>query len=471
MTNANYAKITKDVDCLFYSTPCTSVSVAGQNKGMKEGDDTASALIWHTRRAIESLKPKVCILENVKGMTMGNNLKEFHKWQQVMESYGYTNFSAVLDAQDYGVPQHRERLFMVSILDCDKPYHFPKPFKLEKRIKDILEPYGTVDESYYYTAKQLCSIFDYTAKKKSEGCGFQTSFQTEEAIACCDTTRYGSSYTGTYLKEPAIQQRLSLYNNNAQAGRVYDINGISPCVDTFSGKNKMPKILEPLIMQRPHGWNKGHVISQVSPTITTARWETNNLLMESCILGYTRSADGKVISYHDKNIANTVHTSTGSGGNTDQFVKEPLAVAQRGRNPQNPSDRAKGSPTQQRLEFGDNVANCITTVQKDSMVAEPITDGLYNLPDKTVLSDENGRGYLWQDNALWRIRKLIPMEVGRLMDVSDEDIQKMIDAGIAKTKLYGLFGNSIVVNVLYCIFKRMWIDTADDSVHKSLFEL
>lgn len=439
---------------------------------MKEGSDAASALIWHTRKIIETLKPKICILENVKGMIMGHNLKEFHKWQDVLTDLGYTNYAKILNSSAFNVPQNRERLFMVSMLDKDRIYHFPKPMKLEKRIKDILEPYGTVDESYYFSAKQLSGMFNYCNKKVSQGCGFQTQFVNEEDIASCDTIRYGASYTDAYLKEPALKQVASLYDNNAQAGRIYDIEGISPCLDTCSGGNQMPKILtpvrteeakelrrkgievfgnrefipredgcsntlttvqkdnmliEPAIMQRPHGWNPGREIKGISPTITISSWESNNLL------------------------------------------REPCTIAMRGRNPQKPSDRSKGCPTEQRLEFGANVANCITTVQKDSMVAEPIAIDYKNLPDKTVLKDEEGRGFLWQDNALWRVRKLTPREVFRLQDLSEEDIDKILESGVSKTACYALAGNSITISPLFHIFRKIFIEPDCEEQQLSLF--
>lgn len=385
MTTCDYSKITEPVDVLFYSTPCQSVSLAGRRKGMKEGSDAASALIWHTRRSIESLKPRICILENVKGMVSGENLRDFHKWQNTMAEYGYTNFAQILNSKDYGIPQNRERLFMVSIWG-GQSYNFPMPFKLQKRIKDILEPYGTVDESFYFSAERLVAMLTYCERKVEEGCGFKTNFKTGDSIATCVTSRYGAEYTNTYFREPFPIQRASLYDNNAQAGRIYDVDGIAPTLKCYTGGNSEPKILEP------------------------------------CILGYTRSSDGKSKKYHDKQLANTLHQSTGSAGNTDQFVKEPISCS------------------------------------------------FDNLPDKTVLQDEDGRGYLWQDGALWRVRKLTPREVFRLQDVSDEDIDKILAAGISKTACYTLAGNSITVAPLYHIFRKLFIDTTNESQQPSLFD-
>lgn len=242
MTTCDYSTITLPVDILFYSTPCTSVSQAGRNKGMKEGDDTASALIWHTRRAIEALKPRIAILENVKGMVSGKNLKEFHKWQNVMVGHGYTNFCQILDSQDYGVPQHRERLFMVSIRDCASPFYFPKPFKLEKRIKDILEP--AVDESYYFSAEQLGKIISHCERKRLEGCGFKEQFVNPNM----------GGGNALYYNEICRARNERIYKrdskpikifgrmNSSQDGIIVSEDGINPtlCV----GHNNVPKVSE-----------------------------------------------------------------------------------------------------------------------------------------------------------------------------------------------------------------------------------
>lgn len=166
----------QSVDLLIYSTPCQSVSRAGARKGMKEGDDAASALIWHTRKAIEILRPKVLILENVQGMVDSNNINDFRKWQDVLTDFGYENFAKILNTRDYGVAQNRPRLFMVSILNGFMTYYFPKRIPLDKRIMDYLEP--VVDEKFYLSTDKAAKLFAYSERKKSEGCGFDTQIQT-----------------------------------------------------------------------------------------------------------------------------------------------------------------------------------------------------------------------------------------------------------------------------------------------------
>lgn len=198
MTKADYSAIKGKVDLLFYSTPCQSVSTAGKQRGMKKGDDdAASALIWHAERAIRELKPNYLILENVKGMVNKRNRADFDEWCAVLESYGYKNFYQVLDSSKYGVPQHRERVFMVSICVGDS-YEFPKPFPLEKRLRDVLEE--EVDESYYLKDEQVERILAHCERKQEEGCGFKANFQDEGGVCGTITGNYGQRETDTYLK-------------------------------------------------------------------------------------------------------------------------------------------------------------------------------------------------------------------------------------------------------------------------------
>lgn len=103
------------------------------------------------------------MLENVKALTSKKFLPLLNKWIQDLEDYGYYNTWQVLNAKDFGVPQNRERVFLVSIrrdiLDPSPQYHFPKPFPLELRLKDILEP--KVDERYYLSDKIVKGFMEH----------------------------------------------------------------------------------------------------------------------------------------------------------------------------------------------------------------------------------------------------------------------------------------------------------------------
>ena len=154
----NYGDISKidwstvpDFDLFTYSSPCTDFSNAGAQAGGEEGSGTRSSLLWECRKTILAKKPKYLMFENVKALTSEKFFYLFDKWCKELESYGYANFYQVLNAKNYGVPQSRERIFMISILrtedEPDPYYEFPRPIKLEKSVEDILEE--NVPEKYY----------------------------------------------------------------------------------------------------------------------------------------------------------------------------------------------------------------------------------------------------------------------------------------------------------------------------------
>ena len=159
MTKIDWEKV-PDFDLLFYSTPCQSISQAGLQHGFTEGSGTRSSIIWNVRDAVKVKRPKFLCLENVKAMVTEKFVGMFNLWQLELERLGYANFAQVLNAKDYGVPQNRERIFLVSIrmdglegLAGGVRYYFPKPFPLERRLKDVLEE--NVDERYYLSDEML----------------------------------------------------------------------------------------------------------------------------------------------------------------------------------------------------------------------------------------------------------------------------------------------------------------------------
>ena len=160
MTKIDWTKV-DDFDFLFYSTPCQDVSAAGLGRGFEEGSGTRSSIIWHVRDAVKEKRPKYLCLENVKKMVQKKFLPTFNLWKEELEKLGYVNFCQVLDAADYGVPQHRERIFMVSVRDDSRrdgiatypTFHFPEPMVLKKRLKDVCEE--KVEERLYLSEEKI----------------------------------------------------------------------------------------------------------------------------------------------------------------------------------------------------------------------------------------------------------------------------------------------------------------------------
>ena len=140
---------------------CQDFSMSGKRRGGEEGSGTRSSLLWECTRAIEIKRPRFVFFENVKGLITSKFIKGFHKWQARLEGLGYANFAQIMNASDYGVPQNRERVFMVSVLrNGETPkYYFPKKQRLDVRVKDLLE--RNVSEEYYLSEEALenfCSL-------------------------------------------------------------------------------------------------------------------------------------------------------------------------------------------------------------------------------------------------------------------------------------------------------------------------
>lgn len=181
----NYGDISKidysqvpDFDLFTYSSPCQDWSSAGLQRGGAEGTGTRSSLLWECRRAIVAKKPKYLMLENVAALVSEKFMPFLKKWMDELASYGYTNYLApsfdmpwetggdaelhtkqyCLNAKNYGVPQNRERVFLISILGEHDPYQFPKPFPLDKCLMDVLEK--DVDEKYYIKDEVVQSFIE-----------------------------------------------------------------------------------------------------------------------------------------------------------------------------------------------------------------------------------------------------------------------------------------------------------------------
>ncbi len=138
----------REVDLFTYSSPCQDISQAGKQMGLKEGSDTRSALLWCVADAIEVLKPKYLLQENVAALVSKKFMPDFQKWLHKLESLGYVNRWARLNAKDYGVPQNRDRVFCLSMRkNVAFDFRFPQAVPLEHRLEDVLEE--EVAERYF----------------------------------------------------------------------------------------------------------------------------------------------------------------------------------------------------------------------------------------------------------------------------------------------------------------------------------
>lgn len=236
-TNFEPQDITKwskdiNIDLIMHGSPCQDFSVAGKQAGGDEGSGTRSSLMYETIRIIEKLHPKYIIWENVKNLLSKKHKHNFDNYINKLDKLGYNSYYQILDAQDYGVPQHRERVYTISIRkDIDnKTFEFPKKEELILRLKDILE--DKVDEKYYLDDKK---IKNYTRNFGSKG-----KIQKE----ICDTLQAAMGCGGGNI--PIIVNRIGgifdTETSKHQAGSIYDKNGLSPSLDTMQGGYRQPMI-------------------------------------------------------------------------------------------------------------------------------------------------------------------------------------------------------------------------------------
>lgn len=288
-----------------YSFPCQDLSSAGLGKGMEKGSGTRSGMLWEVERILQELKeankelPQVLLMENVPEVIGTNNIKHFAKWVEKLEELGYKNKWEILNAKDYGVPQNRERCFMVSVLG-DYYYYFPKGKKLERTLKDLLE--AKVDESYYLSENKLKSIEKWKAQQKP-----LKDIEKEKKICPTLTARgAGEEHSGMVLiNEDAYNLKQKLCNkliseNMVQEGDVvrhsYSNNRLN------NGKKNMGRIESK---------------EKLSPTLDT-RCDCLGVVVDDYLgtFEYCKSENfmqGKERLKKDNNVASTIQTTHSEG--------------------------------------------------------------------------------------------------------------------------------------------------------------
>ena len=460
---------------------CQDISIAGKQRGFtdEDGQQTRSGLFFEALRIITDLQPQYAIAENVKALTSNAFNDEFETVIKSLADAGYNNYYSVLNAKDYGIPQNRERIFIVSIrkdLDTHE-FTFPDKLPLTKTLKDLLEP--KVDEKYYINneraknlIEQIKSRYIITESTPVDG----TILEPRAKEVCnCITARYDAGIQnqksiGCMVIEP---NKDPIVIGSMQKHTAMNDDGVCPCLTTAMGTSggNTPMVVEDDARIKYIGSygsgerRKVYDPDGISPCLNASDYkgatniiQVGNLMPEA---KFKNTQRGRV--YDPEGLAPTLNTVSG-GSLEPKIIEVPCAIASRGRNPDNPNDRTTGSPTEQRLEPNTtNCANTLTTVQKDNYILEPKviddTVGFYDEPriyDETVptLRAERYGLKVTECNPELRIRKLTPKECFRLMGFSDEDFDSI--HGISNAQLYKMAGNSIVVNVLEEIFKSLF---------------
>jgi len=451
-------KIPKEsLDIYMTSPPCQAFSLAGKRKGEK---DKRGVLFYNSHEFIVKNKPRYFIFENVKGLLSDDSGKTFNRWLDYLggksvngnpvifpleDATPYHIYHKVLNAKNYGVPQNRERVFIIGIRDdSDNTFTWPKEQHLTKRLKDVLE--DNVDEKYYLSDKMV----NYLHQRSDNFNNGKVNYKYENDTASCIT----KSSSSLDISDNIIKIGNTNPSGNGMNGNVFDAEGISPTLLTNKGEGI--KVIGNLKGDKGHNVQNYYSIEGISPTV-----------MEN-------------------------------HGN----VTKVMIGAIRGRNPENPLSREVGLPTEQRLELNINgTSNALTTVQKDNVVVYGNLKG--GKWDKT--HEQSGRVYdingigatvhtmgggnqepkIYQDNVVvceqrndeglrffkdgicgtirtiadggdkrvirnQTIRRLTPRECFRLMDFPDT-----FTWPVSNSQAYKQAGNSIVVAVLASVISKL----------------
>ena len=403
-----------------YSFPCQDLSKAGKQKGMSKGSGTRSGLLWEVERIIGECwrygrLPDVLLMENVPEVIGTKNIKDFLQWQAVLEACGYQNYVKIINAKDQGIPQNRDRCFMVSILG-DYSYSFPESVPLKLRLRDMLEL--EVDEKYYLSEKMVDYFAKHNEEHKKRGNGF--IWQPRKLDGVASTIRANSSLAATDNTVIQIGNCMpSATRDNPNQGRVYDQDGISPTLGCTQGGNRQPMVLTEGALIIPEATKKGYAEACEGDSINLEQSNSN-----------TRR--GRV----GKGVAQTLTTSCNQG--VVLVDKESQGLV------------AKNRFYRQAIEtLNNNECNV-----GDTMNAYHRTIDNTGICPTLTTRPEGFKTAILPICAGYRIRKLTPLECWRLMGFSDDDFYKAAKVN-SNSQLYKQAGNSIVKQVLMAIFKQM----------------
>lgn len=176
-------------DILLAGFPCQPFSNAGLKKGF---NDTRGTMFFYIAKILEYRKPRIIFLENVKGFKSHNKGKTFKTVMRILEEMGYTMYSKVLNAKDFGVPQNRERIYMIGFLDKNTNFEFPSPLKKATKVGSILEE--TVDDKYTISDRLWQGHQRRKKEHKEKGNGFGYSLFDE-------SSKYTSTMSARYYKD------------------------------------------------------------------------------------------------------------------------------------------------------------------------------------------------------------------------------------------------------------------------------
>ena len=194
------------LDLLVGGSPCQSFSMVGKRKGF---DDTRGTLFYEFARVVKESQPNVFIFENVKGLINHDSGNTFETIKATFDELGYKYFYQVLNAKKYGIPQHRERIFVIGFKDKSVDFQFPEPIELEHKMQDFLEDF--TDSKYYLKEKGVKFVTSSKNRNKRYT-------QINGEIALCQKANQQFNWHGDFVFEEHFEETFNEF--------IFDVNQV-----------------------------------------------------------------------------------------------------------------------------------------------------------------------------------------------------------------------------------------------------
>lgn len=413
------AKDIPEHDVIAAGFPCQSFSVAGKRGGF---EDARGTLFFEVARIAADKQPKVLLLENVKGLVGHDKGKTLDTIVKTLNEIGYRVDFEVLNSKYFGVPQNRERIFIVAIredLVANEPWNiegntvvpkgkrrisgyedvktfnfdWPTNDTVQLRLKDVLE--ANVDEKFYLSEEKTAQLVARLEDAESYETRIIDPSNSGRESALREYSEVSPTLTARDYKDPRMVGHreskiiettgINLSKQATEVKNITDVSGTLMARDYKGfGNQEMTGVVEGLPIRE--ATKKGFAVAYEGDAVNISFPSSNT----------RRGRVGK---------DGQAQTLEASGVN--QGVVLPAIGASRGRNIENPSDRTPGNDVEQRLEINsEGTSNTLTSVQKDNYVVEPPL----------------------------RIRKLTPLEYWRLQGFTDEQHNAVETSGISNSQ-------------------------------------
>ena len=422
-------------------------------------EKTRSSLLVEYLRIIRANKPNFGIYENVKNIVGKKFINTtFKMFEDELHEYGYNTYWKVLNTKNYGIPQNRERVYLIFIrkdLDNGK-FKFPEPFDNGIRLKNILE--DEVDEKFYLSDDKVQKFLNnfnqselpVTTRNSDISATVRASYYKNGYRNICENIENGNGYEGI-VESNNVKQIGNISNGNSswknpQTGRIYSPDGISPTLNTCGGGQREPKIVQVGNINPSGRGMNGNVFSAdgLAPTITTNKGEGNKVLIpQATKQGYIECEVGGVADLSYPN-SKTRRGRVQDGGKISPIITATETGVCRIEKKERFFKQALETFENSDVYYGDTVDAYNNRINQSGY-------------SPTITTRPEGfKTAILPVTKDIRIRKLTPKECFRLMGFSDQNFDAAKNAGISNSQLYKQAGNSIVVDVLYYIYVELY---------------